>query len=201
MLETERLQMRLWRPSDAERIRGLWTERDPRSLHVIDADGRPTLNDLRAAIQTQLVATARTGLALLAIDTRIKRAFIGYCGLIEGRATIDEPEIAFELFRRARGKGTQPKQARPSSQQRPKLEGLDCGGPSERGTSPRCEYSTSSDSSGAERSRPTSTEVTCSGSRAPWLLPTLPHPSADRSASRTPSRRSVNGRVAMFEIA
>jgi RimJ/RimL family protein N-acetyltransferase len=105
MLETERLQMRLWRPSDAERIRCLWTERDPRSLHVIDADGRPTLNDLRAAIQTQLVATARTGLALLAIDTRINCEFIGYCGLIEGRATIDGPEIAFELFRRARGQG------------------------------------------------------------------------------------------------
>jgi len=42
---------------------------------------------------------------LLAIDTRINCEFIGYCGLIEGRATIDGPEIAFELFRRARGQG------------------------------------------------------------------------------------------------
>jgi hypothetical protein len=30
---------------------------------------------------------------------------IGYCGLVVGRATIDEPELAFELFRMAHGNG------------------------------------------------------------------------------------------------
>jgi RimJ/RimL family protein N-acetyltransferase len=31
--------------------------------------------------------------------------FIGYCGLIVGRATQEEPEIAFELFLRVHGLG------------------------------------------------------------------------------------------------
>ena len=31
--------------------------------------------------------------------------FIGYCGLIIGRSTLEEPEIAYELFRSAHGKG------------------------------------------------------------------------------------------------
>jgi RimJ/RimL family protein N-acetyltransferase len=31
--------------------------------------------------------------------------FIGYCGLIVGRSTVEEPEIAYELFQRAHGRG------------------------------------------------------------------------------------------------
>ncbi|MFE2938490.1 GNAT family N-acetyltransferase [Streptomyces sp. NPDC059255] len=31
--------------------------------------------------------------------------FIGYCGLIIGRSTVEEPEIAYELFQRAHGRG------------------------------------------------------------------------------------------------
>ncbi len=30
---------------------------------------------------------------------------IGYCGLIVGRATLEGPELAYELFRRAHGHG------------------------------------------------------------------------------------------------
>src|SRR5215212_6716269 len=131
MLETERLQMRLWRPSDAERIRGLWTERDPRSLHVIDADGRPTLNDLRAAIQTQLVATARTGLAYLrSTHASTANSSATAASLRVGRLSTGlRSRSSYSVEPAARG--TQPKQARPSSQQQPKLEGLDCGRPSE----------------------------------------------------------------------
>ncbi|SEF32440.1 Acetyltransferase (GNAT) domain-containing protein [Amycolatopsis pretoriensis] len=36
---------------------------------------------------------------------RAEGDFIGYCGLIIGRSTLDEPEIAYELFRRAHGRG------------------------------------------------------------------------------------------------
>jgi len=42
---------------------------------------------------------------LLPIRRRDGGDFIGYCGLIVGRATLDEPEIAYELFRRAHGRG------------------------------------------------------------------------------------------------
>jgi RimJ/RimL family protein N-acetyltransferase len=44
-------------------------------------------------------------LALLAIEDRDHGQFIGYCGLIVGRATWEEPEIAFELFRSHHGRG------------------------------------------------------------------------------------------------
>ena len=99
-----RLRLRLWQLADAEKLRDLWAERDPRSLHVIDSVGRPTVEDLRTSLARQLAETALTGLALLAIEDRHGQ-FIGYCGLIVGRATWEEPEIAFELFRSHHGRG------------------------------------------------------------------------------------------------
>jgi hypothetical protein len=39
------------------------------------------------------------GLGLLPIELRGTREFVGYCGLIVGSGTFDEPEIAFELAR------------------------------------------------------------------------------------------------------
>ena len=79
-LATERLRLRLWQLADAERLHNLWAERDPRSLHVIDSVGRPTVDDLRTSLARQLAETALTGLALLAIEDRDHRQFIGYCG-------------------------------------------------------------------------------------------------------------------------
>ena len=104
-LVTGRLRLRPWQISDAEDVHALWAERDPRSLHMIDAHGKPTVDDLRSDIERQLAATAETGLALLAVERCDGDAFIGYCGLIVGRASWDQPEIAFELFRRAHGHG------------------------------------------------------------------------------------------------
>ena len=102
-LSTERLRLRQWQLADAEKLRDLWAERDPRSLHVIDSAGRPTVEDLRTSLARQLAETALTGFALLAIEDRDHGQFIGYCGLIVGRATWEEPEIAFELFRSHHG--------------------------------------------------------------------------------------------------
>jgi RimJ/RimL family protein N-acetyltransferase len=104
-LATERLRLRQWDVSDAEQLRALWAERDPRSLRLIDQHGNPTVSDLRSRLEADLVATAETGLALLAIERIGNPGFIGYCGLIVGRATQEEPEIAFELFRRVHGFG------------------------------------------------------------------------------------------------
>jgi RimJ/RimL family protein N-acetyltransferase len=42
---------------------------------------------------------------VLAINRRDVGDFIGYCGLVVGRSSIDEPEIAYELFRRVHGHG------------------------------------------------------------------------------------------------
>jgi RimJ/RimL family protein N-acetyltransferase len=68
-------------------------------------DGTPTLGDIRTRISGQLSATAESGIALLAVSRRVEGDFIGYCGLIVGRATIDEPEIAYELYQRVHGHG------------------------------------------------------------------------------------------------
>jgi RimJ/RimL family protein N-acetyltransferase len=41
----------------------------------------------------------------LPIVRRVEGDFIGYCGLTVGRASFEEPEIAYELARRAHGFG------------------------------------------------------------------------------------------------
>jgi RimJ/RimL family protein N-acetyltransferase len=104
-LATERLRLRQWHVSDAEQLRALWAERDPRSLRLIDVHGKPDVSDLRSNIEAGLEATVETGLALLVVERVSRPGFIGYCGLTVGRATYEEPEVAFELFRREHGLG------------------------------------------------------------------------------------------------
>ncbi|MEU3962702.1 GNAT family N-acetyltransferase [Streptomyces buecherae] len=95
-LETERLILRPWDESDAAELRALHSER---------GTGTHTVEYVRANIAEQLVATATTGIALLPIQRRAEGDFIGYCGLIIGRTTLEEPEIAYELFQRVHGHG------------------------------------------------------------------------------------------------
>jgi RimJ/RimL family protein N-acetyltransferase len=95
-LETERLRLRPWAESDAGELRVLHSER---------GHGTPTAEDTRALIARQLAATAATGIALLPVRRRAEGDFIGYCGLIVGRSTLEEPEIAYELLQRAHGRG------------------------------------------------------------------------------------------------
>ena len=95
-LQTERLRLQPWTESDAGELRVLHSER---------GNGTPTAEDTRALIANQLAATATTGIALLPIRRRDEGDFIGYCGLIIGRATADEPEIAYELLKRVHGHG------------------------------------------------------------------------------------------------
>ncbi|MFD9543485.1 GNAT family N-acetyltransferase [Streptomyces sp. NPDC060022] len=95
-LETERLILRPWAESDAEEFCALLSER---------GKGTPTVEHIRTSIAELLTATATTGIALLPIQRRDEGDFIGYCGLIIGRSTVEEPEIAYELFQRAHGRG------------------------------------------------------------------------------------------------
>lgn len=95
-LETRRLTLQPWTEGDAENYRALVAERDT---------GAVTLETVRERIATQLASTERTGIALLTLRRRAEGDFIGYCGLIVGRASVDEPEIAYELFRHAHGHG------------------------------------------------------------------------------------------------
>ncbi|MFD4770106.1 GNAT family N-acetyltransferase [Streptomyces niveus] len=95
-LETERLVLRPWAGSDAGDFRALLPER---------GNGTPPPEEVRADIASLLAATATTGIALLPVQRRDEGDFIGYCGLIIGRSTLEEPEIAYELFQHAHGHG------------------------------------------------------------------------------------------------
>ncbi|TLP62413.1 GNAT family N-acetyltransferase [Microbispora triticiradicis] len=103
-LVTERLRLRRWVPSDAEEYRGLWLERGPRAVRRIDAEGRPTVEDMRDRLLHNPLM-AEPGLGLLPIELRDSGEFIGYCGLTVGQASFDEPEIAYELAQRAHSRG------------------------------------------------------------------------------------------------
>jgi len=95
-LETKRLTLRPWAESEVGFLRALVTE---------EGDGMPTVEDVRERIAAQLAMAGQSGIALLPICRRAEGDLIGYCGLIVGRATVDEPEIAYELFRHAHGRG------------------------------------------------------------------------------------------------
>jgi RimJ/RimL family protein N-acetyltransferase len=96
VLETDRLLLRPWRVDEADVMRELWTERDPRvpPHRRIDAEGHPTIAELENQIRDR-------GSSLLAIERKDAGDVIGYCGLVDsGRGTEGEPELAFELLRR-----------------------------------------------------------------------------------------------------
>lgn len=105
MLETARLVLRHQRVDDARAYREMWTERDPRvpPHRRVGSDGRPTVEDVAARIRTEL-HTPTNG--LLTITRLLEGDVIGYCGLLfDGQSTPGEPELAYELLRRAQGVG------------------------------------------------------------------------------------------------
>ena len=83
-LETDRLLLRPWADADLEDYRELIAER---------GNGTPSVEAVREKIATQRAQTSSTGIALLAMRSRTDQRFIGYCGLVVGRATLSEPEI------------------------------------------------------------------------------------------------------------
>ena len=64
------------------------------SRRRIDHLGRPSIEDMQERITAELVEFQRSGLWLLAMETKSAQGFIGYCGLTVGAATEAEPEIA-----------------------------------------------------------------------------------------------------------
>jgi [ribosomal protein S5]-alanine N-acetyltransferase len=104
-LETERLILRQRRVDEAAIYRQLWSERDPRVPpdRQIDSEGRPTVEDIAAAISRE---REQPGPGILAVERKGTADVIGYCGLVfPGNGSPHEPELAFELLRAARGCG------------------------------------------------------------------------------------------------
>ncbi|MCU5604690.1 GNAT family N-acetyltransferase [Bacillus cereus] len=95
-LKTERLDLNMWEESDAVWLRKLIGERG------VDM---PTIESVRSSLIEMRKKATENGISLLTIRRREEGDFIGYCGLIIGRSTLEEPEIAYELFQSAHRKG------------------------------------------------------------------------------------------------
>lgn len=104
-LETARLVLRPRLEGEAAVYRQLWVERDPRvpARRRIDADGRPSVEDVAEQLRDEAHST---GLTVLAVELRGTGEVIGYCGLfaVDGRPP-DEPELAYELLAATHGCG------------------------------------------------------------------------------------------------
>jgi len=99
-LETERLVLNPFDATDADLYAELIAERGPGARGF-----GTTVKGVKDNIAKMAHQAEESGICLLAVRRRTKGDFIGYCGLIVGRASMDEPEIAYELFRRAHGQG------------------------------------------------------------------------------------------------
>jgi RimJ/RimL family protein N-acetyltransferase len=95
-IDTERLTLRLRDERDAAWYRELIGER---------GEDLPTLDEARARLAQFRDRTMDTGIGALTICRREEGDPIGYCALIVGRGSLDEPEIAYELLRRFHGHG------------------------------------------------------------------------------------------------
>jgi RimJ/RimL family protein N-acetyltransferase len=96
-IETERLSLRLRTREDA-----VW---NLQLLGEHEGGTELTLAEAEQHLAEQNVAAHAVGFGFLAIQHRAQRDFIGYCGLLVGRATFDEPELAYELLQLFHGYG------------------------------------------------------------------------------------------------
>jgi len=96
-IETERLSPRLRDEEDAAWNLELLGEREGGTTR--------TLAEAQQRLAEQNVQARQSGIGFLAIRRRAEGDPIGYCGLLVGRGSFDEPEIAYELLRCAHGRG------------------------------------------------------------------------------------------------
>ena len=95
-LATERLTLRLRDERDAAWYRELVAER---------GEPMPTLEEATKRLARFRDLTLELGIGALAVERRDEGDVIGYVALVVGRATLDEPELAYELLRRHHGHG------------------------------------------------------------------------------------------------
>lgn len=96
-IETERLSLRLRTKDDAACNLQLLTEHEGGTVMSID--------DVEQRMVEQYEQAQVNGFGLLGIRRRLETDPIGYCGLIIGRSSFDEPEIAYEILPEYRGHG------------------------------------------------------------------------------------------------
>ena len=96
-LQTPRLSLRLRDEGDAEWNHELLGEHEGGTAESV--------RDVRLRLAKQRIESASSGIGLLTIRRRADDEPLGYCGLIVGRCSLDEPEIAYELLKRFHGCG------------------------------------------------------------------------------------------------
>jgi RimJ/RimL family protein N-acetyltransferase len=96
-LATDRLDLRARDEGDAEWNHELLGEHDGGTAFSVD--------DVRTRLAEQRILAQDSGIRLLTIHRRSDGVPMGYCGLIVGRCTHDEPEIVYELLTRFHGHG------------------------------------------------------------------------------------------------
>ena len=95
-LETERLVLTPETAQDAGWFAELLTARGGPAVSVAKA---------RERIAAMDATIAATGIGALVLRTRTDGRALGYCALIVGRASLEEPEIVYELLPWAHGQG------------------------------------------------------------------------------------------------
>lgn len=96
-LETKRLFLRLRSQDDATWNLELKGEHEGGTMLTLDEE--------RQRLVEQEILAQENGIGLLTIYRKAEGDAIGYCGLLIGRASFEEPEIVFELLRRFHGHG------------------------------------------------------------------------------------------------
>jgi RimJ/RimL family protein N-acetyltransferase len=96
-IDTERLSLRLRTKDDAECNLELLREHEGgTTLSIGEVEQRMVERNLQAQVE---------GFGILGIRRLNEGRPIGYCGLIIGRGSFEEPEIAYEILPRFRGHG------------------------------------------------------------------------------------------------
>ena len=103
-IETDRLVLTPEGEGDAGWLTELFNTRNGPRLSVDDA---------RERIIAMQAMTAELGIGVLVLRTRATGEALGYCGIVLGRGSLQEPELAYELLPRARGQGYATEAARP----------------------------------------------------------------------------------------
>ncbi len=97
LIDTRRLRLRLRDEHDAGWNHELLGEHEGGTAESVQ--------DIRLRLAEQRIQALSSGIGLLTIRRRADDEPLGYCGLIVGRCSLDEPEIACELLKRFHGNG------------------------------------------------------------------------------------------------
>ena len=91
-MQTQRLSLQLRDQNDA-----VWNHE---LLGEHEGGTTESVQEVRLRLAEQRIQARSSGIGLLTIRRRADNEPLGYCGLIVGRCSLDEPEIAYELLKR-----------------------------------------------------------------------------------------------------